>query len=202
MLNRISDNLGGVNGLRATNGTHSEKSAISLSMKLPFQPRLARNRLSSGRSVRSMHLYGLEIAIMITSSDSSMNWSGTFASLTQSEDWAAKAAADVEWHCMQFSSHESDPYTARGSHTPSTTIRYSTNIRHPRQNLATLQIPMCSTNTGRYRSVTKSEQENICVATHTVLLCIVRCISEQDSPGGRRVLSPVINPDRCFHLEV
>src|SRR5580698_4625622 len=38
---------------------HFEKRAISLSLKvLPFQPRLARNRVQVRNSVRPMHLFG------------------------------------------------------------------------------------------------------------------------------------------------
>jgi hypothetical protein len=65
---------------RAHFGTHSEKSAISLSLKLLlllYQPRLARNQYS-GLELGPTHAsLRSATAIMITTSDSSVTRSGT-----------------------------------------------------------------------------------------------------------------------------
>ena len=64
LQNRLSDNVGGVKWFRAHDSMHSEKSAISLSLKLLlllYQPKLAGNQYSGLDSVRPMHLFGLEL---------------------------------------------------------------------------------------------------------------------------------------------
>ncbi len=79
-LNRLSNNVGGVKHFRAHYSMHSEKSAISLSLKpllLLYQPRLARNQVS-GQELSPTHAsLRSTTSIMITTSNSSVKRSGT-----------------------------------------------------------------------------------------------------------------------------